>query len=556
MTEFIGYIAGAIATWVGEAAVSMGFSAATASTLSSVAYYGAYYGITVGVYAGLAVLAAPDIPRSGAGKQAFNQAMPPRRRLINRSRLGGPRMLYEGRKNLYQIQAVAQGPVLRFDEFWFHSDRITVDTDTRKVSPPPGSPPAKYLGNGIWVEERLGAIPETSYAGDGPWNGEGLSDLGGGTIWGADHRGDGIASLLTVCAPVEQADFRKVYPFGHPQVSALPIGAVYDWTQDDTRGGVGDQRLDDPTTWGESWNPVLWLALVECGPWERPDFVARFERKIAPQLAAWTQAAGDCDELLISSSAAERRYDVAGWYMDSNDVADVRARILASCDGFLMEAGNGSLHVQVGKWREPTFVLPRSHIKALRWRRGRLTEEAVNEYKISYLSPMHDWTVVPGDPWRDEADISARGVKTMDFIAEWVPSHRQCRRLCKIAMGRSRAAARGTIRATLHAMSLFYAAPSEGGVANRRWFSFEREKADGSIVLETVELTASPRIDFRSLTVELEVCSVDPTAYDGLTEEEEGTEPSPDLEHDPGDTRPSPDLDNLVITSTFDDILI
>lgn len=533
-------------------AQSLGLSASTAATLANVAAIATQTLVTVGSYAGLAALTAPDLPKPAAGKFPFNQTMPPRQRVVNRARMSGPRMLYEGRKNLYQVLAVAQGPILRWDGYWLHSDPITIDGSSKVV--PPGPTPAKYRGNGLWIYHRLGAATETSYSGLGPWGGEDLSDLGA-DVWTSAHRGDGVASLFMVCAPVEQADLRKVYPFGHPQLSALPVGAVYDWRADSTRGGSGVQRLEDQTTWGESWNPVLWLAHNECGPPERADFVARWERKIEPLLAAWTAAADHCEEQVdLAAGGTVDRYRVAGWHIDPNHKADVRMRILACCDGFLSQAGAGALHIQVGVYRAPTRTIPHGHIKALRWRRGKRSEDALNELPISYMDPDRNWTVVPGEPWRDEADISQRGLRSARFDADWVPGHSQARRLAKISQKRTMADGEGMVRTTLIGLNILFGAPNddEDGVANRRWINLERERADGTIETVAVELKGSPRIDLKSLSVEFDVCRAVPAAYDWNEATEEGTPPDSDLETVEPTVAPADIRDDLVTVTGFD----
>jgi hypothetical protein len=556
MADPINALAAAAANYVGMAvfqiASSFGLSIGTAATIANVAALATQALVTVGSYAGLAMLTAPEIPKPGAGKFPFNQTMPPRQRVVNRARMSGPRMLYEARKNLYQVMAVAQGPMLRWDGYWLHSDPVTIDGSSKVV--PPGPTPAKYRGNGLWIYNRLGADPETSFSSLGPWGGETLADLGA-DVWTSAHRGDGVASLLLVASPVEQADYRKVYPFGHPQLSALPVGAVYDWREDSSRGGSGSQRLDDQSTWAESWNPVLWLAQIESGPADRSDFVARWERKIAPLLAAWTAAADHCEEQVdLAAGGTVDRYRVAGWYMDPNHKADVRMRILACCDGFLSQAGNGALHIQVGVWRAPTRTIPHGHVKALRWKRGKRSEDALNDLAISYLDPDQNWTVVPGEPWRDEDDISLRGLKSARFDADWVPGHSQARRLAKISQQRTMADGEGVVRTTLMGLNILFGAPTdeEDGVANRRWINLERERADGTIETVAVELKGSPRIDLKTLSIEFDVCRAVPTAYDWDETTEEGTPPDSDIETvDPG-IAPADYRGDLVTVTGFD----
>lgn len=479
-----------------------------ATYANSAAGYVVYYAALIYALSGAG---QPD-RQTSANRVTVNQTMPPRKRVINRARImtDDSRMLHESKRNMYKINAICQahGSLVRFDRYWLHSDEVTVKVDNDRVEATDGNP-NKYNGNGIWWLTRRGLPTETSYYSEGNWHTEDLSELGAG-VWTEDHRGDGIASLLLVCAPVEQTSYRNVYPHGHPVPSILPVMAVYDWRKDSTRGGSGAHRIDDVTTWEESWNVALWWAQVECGPIEREDFVERFERKIDAALDSWTQAANDCDDLYEGLP----RYQIAGWYYDDEPLAEIRKKIMATCDGFIMELPGGALHVQVGKYRAPNLTIPRAHITALRWKRGKSIDKAVNELIVSYVSADHDWFVVPGTPWRDEDDISARGRKPKDFACPWVPQHAQAQYLAKIKHGQEMGDGEGTARIDLYGLNVLFAAPPEGEVANRRWINLERETADGSVEIVPVELLSSPPIDIKALSVEFAVRRAVPDAYD------------------------------------------
>lgn len=564
MADPISAIATAVSAFVGDAVASglalVGVSQATAMAITTAVINGTYVLVTVGSYAGMAALSKPPIPVGSAGSTPTQQTWASRQRILNRDRLSGPYLLREAKKNYYAVMHVCQAPVLRFDAHYLHDDLVTLDGAGKVI--PPGPEPARYKGHGTWILTRLGAVPETSFADATVRNGETFAALGA-DVWTSAHRGDGMASVALIATPAEQADFRRVYPNGIPNWSGVPVGAVYDWRKDSTRVDVngdaftGSHRIDDWSTWEESWNPVLWQAQNECGPPEAADFAARFERRIAPQLAAWTQAADDCeDAVALDGGGTEDRYRLAGWYYDVNHPADVRPRILAAFDGFTCEAGDGSLHIQAGVYRAPTFTLPHEHVVGYRWRRGRRGETSSNELAITWKDPSKKWTIVPGDPWRDEADIAARGLASNPFPAEWVPSHTQARRLAKIAMARLLADGRGTIRTTLYGLNLLFGAPAAGTVANRRWFTVQVRDEIAGLADVVVELVAAPRISLASLTVEFDVVVATPAAYDWTAATEEGTAP------DFGGLSPDPDLGaapfrpDLVTQYSFDALVV
>lgn len=100
-----------------------------------------------------------------------------------------------------------------------------------------------------------------------------------------------------ICSPVELKDFRAVFPNGEPQPSTRPVGAAYDWRDE-------DQSLTDPTTWKASTNPFVWLAAYETGVIRGDaDYVANFGKRVEPFIDNWTQAANDCDDTIDRNTA-------------------------------------------------------------------------------------------------------------------------------------------------------------------------------------------------------------------------------------------------------------
>jgi len=561
MADPVSALAAKVAEWVGMTVwqvvsnPALGLSTSTAATIANVAQLTAQAVVTVASYAGLAMLTRPEIPKASAGKFTVQQTMPPRIRVVNTARVGGGLMLKENKRNLYIVKALCQAPVKSVPDFWFHSDKVTRNATTGRVTAPPGANSGRYKGNGSWLFYRLGAIPETSYNDGVVRNGETFDDLGAG-VWTTNHRLDGICSVCGIFAPVEKADYAKYLPFGHPEISARPVGKVYDWRKDSTRGGSGPQRLDDWSTWDESANVIVWLATKKCGPPEGDRFQERFIKRILGQVDAWTQAADDCDDAiaLAAGGTAPRYRTGGGWHTDEHDDVEVCKRLLAACDGFMLEGGNGSVHVQVGKWREPTFTLPKEHVIRLTRSTGQTVETHKNRYDIRYTDPARDWALVPGDPWEDAADIALHGKKPADFIADWVMDHAQARRLAKISMKRQRPASRGTVTATLYLLNLFWGAPASG-VANRRWFNIEREKADGTIETILAEVAGAPRFDIKTMSVTVDWIEASAATYDWNAATEEGAVPAPTAPTPTTEVTPDPVGLSLVVTSTFDHLV-
>jgi hypothetical protein len=85
---------------------------------------------------------------------------------------------------------------------------------------------------------------------------------------------------------------------------------LYDWRSDDTAGGDGDDRWNDPSTWtGDPENPVLQMYLLERGVFVNGQLiVGKGINPVRLPLAEWTVAANICDELISTDAGFVPRY--------------------------------------------------------------------------------------------------------------------------------------------------------------------------------------------------------------------------------------------------------
>jgi hypothetical protein len=526
MARLVLALAFCLAAWPAVAAPAVGALLLTAVGASATATVA---GISVAAIVGTAVLTAASIglsyalnsmnrpkqkgdtlPTSQAGRIPLRQTIPPRTHAYGRVRLGGAYVLYEvGGTTSLDVIALHTGRIGGFVQFYLHDDPVTLDINGYVLTSPWGD----YLPFGsttrpVRIHTRLGAATETAFA-------DPVFLLP--TLWTADHRGDGIASLALSCAAVPNNYFQKVYPNGLPVPSAVCDCAPV-W---DARDGAQD--ADDPDTWEVSRNPVLQLI----------DFLTNADTGMGldrqtlvdPAIGELMAEAALCDEAVARVGGTEPRYESSGVYQLDTDPADVVGAILATCDGWLAERGDGTISLKVGVYRAPTVIFEPRHIVGFSVDFGLPDEQAVNQITWSYTSPAHHYKDVPGAPWRDEAAISAAGKERSTALnLVWVQSHSQGRRLAKRAMAMLNAEMRGTFVTTLYGLR---------GLGER-WVGLQYPFIDGleDAVVEVQKAT----IDLKAGKVVFEWILVDPATIDDWTsvsEEDEAPAAVDDADHEP-----------------------
>lgn len=218
-------------------------------------------------------LLLPSTPKPAALEGALKTPMPPRVSAYGRSRLHGSYSLYTTASGgtACDVYALCDGRIDGYERFYLGDNQVA--TATGIVA---GLPDGAYKSPTVEIDARLGLPTETAYSQLVAL----LPDQ-----WTADHRGDGVATMMVTWKEARTKDYQEIYPNGQPPGSAVARWqCVYDW-RDET------QDIDDPLTWQWSENAVLHLAhylLVR----DNKDWSLHF----APTLAFWTAAADDCDE--------------------------------------------------------------------------------------------------------------------------------------------------------------------------------------------------------------------------------------------------------------------
>ena len=365
-------------------------------------------------------------PKPEQGSVAIKKPRPERISAYGEMRLYGAYILFENADGkAVDVWAVHDGQLTLIVQFYLNDDKVTVagdgavsiaDSDGR-YSVDGESKVSLFYTDGSATGT---AIPQT------------VSALPG--VWTNDHRGDGVVLLGQIARPVKSEVFLETFPNGVPVPS---IAAK--WQK------CPDLHAADPTdesgwTWTENVvRQLVHYMLMREG--------VDFTTKIAPAIDMWRAAQDVCDEAVpLKAGGTEARYRSCFAHKHTDKHGDVKAALLALCDGWMATRADGAYAIYAGKFTTPTVTINSEHIVSYDWQGvGVDDDSAVNEIICSYVSKAHDYNSVECDAWRDEDDISERGTILSDGIDGQTPSWGQVRRLAKRKMARTNALYRGTI---------------------------------------------------------------------------------------------------------------
>ncbi|MGY3607681.1 MULTISPECIES: hypothetical protein [unclassified Bradyrhizobium] len=393
-------------------------------------------------------LGQPNLPKAQDGSQAIKQAIPPRIRGYGINRLAGYYMLFEANgpppNASFDALALHSGKVDAFIGFYLSDDPVITTSDI--------SHGGQSLVTSSFSDGRYGSFIKVETAVGNPSQGGSpmlYTDPLISTYWTVNHRGDGIAWATMVCgAPPDPQVYSRIFPKGHPELSVLTRCSLV-WDPRD-----GTQSPTNEATWKFSRNPVLhlidYLTKVDGG--------MGLDRNIIlppATLAKWMIEANLCDAAVLrANGSAESRYQADGWYRFTNNPEDVINSILATCDGWLTEAGDGTLALTVGVYRAPTDPpLTGKHILGFSLNYGQADEQLVNVLDISFTDPNAKYVEVDLGQMRDEESISDVGIERPKPLSlSWVQSFSQASRLGFRAMQRLNPEMTGTFTTTLYGL--------------------------------------------------------------------------------------------------------
>jgi hypothetical protein len=509
MAETVGFliISGLEATGIVGAGAA---AAATTTTLFAGLTVAGAVGTAaiVGVSLAVSFTAQPKVPAAGDGSQPLRQSIPPRPFGYGRTRLAGAYVLFEvdDAQNSWDVLALHDGKISGVVHVYLNDDIVQLDGSGFVMGILNGASDDRYaiqdypVDPEVRIKYNLGLPTETAFA-------DVIAALP--TLWTSDHRGDGVASLYLTCGDETVENLPKFYPRGLPKPSVVADLAPI-W---DPRDGA--QSREDPDTWEVSSNPVLqlldYLTHAERGP------ALDYDTYIAPAIDDWMAEADICDEAIDKvDGSTEPRYRSDGWAYLSTDPAEVIAAIVSTFDGWLAEAGDGTLRLFAGKYRAPEVTFTDDHILGFEIHLGVADEAIVNEVQFSYTAAQANWRDAPGVSMRDDASIAETGLVRSEMLQlPWVQSHSQGRRLAKRRLARHQATARGQLVTSLYGLKAL----------GQRWVAV-RSSRIADLANAVIEIT-KVNIDLASATLTFEWTLINPNEIDAWdADTEEGTPPA------------------------------
>jgi hypothetical protein len=417
----------------------LGFSATVSAFLGSAATALATTALSIG----LQMLLAPKPPKPEDGKIPKTQSVPYRWWGVGRVRVAGAYMLWESRGNdLFAVQAIAGHRIKSVNRYWLHDDEVTIDgTGTTIIN-------GKRYYRRVQIFRRLGVVPEAPFS----QIVQGFADEPlANRAWTNDHRGDGQASLAMIAKASRAENFGKDFPYGAPSLSVEADMALC-WDFRDPA-----QSPTNPSTWTWTRNSALIMAWHQC--FNEFGHKRDYTRALLPVLDMWKEEADICDENIpLAGGGTEKRYETNGFDTTENDPKVGTNAILATCDGWICERGDGALLFTVGKFREKyVTTITDADIVGHQIQYDVLFEDEINRLVPKFTYPAIDYATSDTDFFEDPAaQLVAGRVLSQDAVYQWCHQWRQARRLGKRDWLRLQEKVSGALDLRLSAINAVY----------------------------------------------------------------------------------------------------
>lgn len=469
--------------------------------------------IGVGIL-GASLLAQQLTGRPGEGKPSdrqatIRQAIGPRVRFYGRVKVGGTLWFFETAGAwVYVGVTLNEGEISAIQEIWLNDQEYTLDNNGYVDD-------AQYRVGSTKVAQlffKMGTDNQTVHA---------ELDAAFATVT-TDHRLRGVANLLARFREVAADQIGRVYPNYIPQARIVMDASL-----------VKDVRTGNR---GFSANPadVIYDYLTGVDGAGFPYGAGYSESDIdLPSFQAFADLCAQPVPLKGGGSVA--RYLLAGGYGLNEEMRDVLPRMLRACDGDLYFTAEGKIGIRGGEWVEPTLTLDDSlgHIIDATFQQGQGALAAFNELTIVYTEPSQDYQEAEAQVWVDTDNIALRGKvlpEKLDVL--WAPNHSQARRLAKIHTAKSNPRWSGTIITNFYGLN----------VIGERTINIKFSTLG---IDESFEVISYRFLD-EFTGVELQVRSLDASAYEWDPDTEEGEGPS--VPPDTTDTVITDPVENLVAT--------
>jgi hypothetical protein len=413
-------------------------------------------------------------------------------------------------RELHRIIMIGEGPIEEFEAFRVDKKTVTVPA----LGPPndaglypgdnwvPGPPHARRT---VRVEWRNGEDSQTAFA---------MMVSRFAASWGANHRLRGIACVHIAQMPVDEDEFRDVYPNNFVEVQSRIKG----------------RRVYDPRTATTIWSRNLALILAS---YMTHPAGGRIPFASIDWAGSVTTAANVCDELVTKKSGSQiARYHGALSYRYDEEPASVIARLLQAFDGWMTLNEDGKIRIEAGAWIAPTVTISEEHIVAIEIRDGAGPESEASVVITQYTDTENNYTETTST-WRNEPAIALIGEVSTSLPAYEIQDHNHADRIGKINAARRSPRYRISLTTNLHGLNAW----SE----RRIRLVYPIHEIDAPFDVISIE------DDMEANVIRIELISADASAYtfNAATEE---TVPPPPPDDDGETTEDVPIPDSITAT--------
>lgn len=229
---------------------------------------------------------------------------------------------------------------------------------------------------------------------------------------------------------------------GRPDLTFVVNGVkLYDPREDDTAGGEGDQRYDDPTTWETTTNPQVVRYNIRRGIYYDDQWFYGLQDMTTYQLPYdnWAAAMDDCDTLIDydGSGTEVKQYRCGGTISCDTKPSDVDESLLKACNGRHIDVGGifktmtGAAGASVYSFTDDDIIISEEQ----EFDQYTTIDEVINAIKGTYPEPEEFFNTKEAPPLIDDDYADEDGRQAISSVAyDCVPFPDQVQALMKAAL--------------------------------------------------------------------------------------------------------------------------
>ncbi|MET3925928.1 hypothetical protein [Devosia sp. 2618] len=471
-------LATALVPWISNALIGLGLSGlAFGATVGAIALGASYLLLAGGAYLLSAAFApSTSAPKPEDGKYNLKQSVPSLAYVLGRNKKAGDYAFLEEKKGTaHHVIVWAAHHIRGFNTHYLHDEKVTL-TGTSVTTP-------KHFvlneNSKVRIDTRLGNNASTAYA---------ALVSAFPSIWTANHRGDGLASVYLRVASVKAEDLQKVFPNHMPLHSAI---------------GEGHDRLIDPRTGAAGYSENLAVFRY----WHMTHPVGAKLKRSDMHDPDWARAAAVADQIVLNrEDKPEPRYHGGFWFRANNDPVQVGRLMDQAAELVVYERADGKVGVHAGEYVEPDIRLTANDLISVGFDPNKRRASNVLAMRGRYTDPEKGFNTADAAIYGVPYPTDDERTKTVENQA--VQRHNHISRMQKLAY----------IRANAPRVRILAHYEPARNVPYRR---FVRIHCPPRLTETVIEIIGRPTLSLRNLTYEFEgiVVPANLYAFNAATEE-------------------------------------